>query len=128
MAYKLNVFEDGLIANFTGTVTSRMIEACDQEISSKKGFSNSRYIIYNFLGCDTSSANLDEAYEFGVKDAARSYENKNLRMAVITKDPDFIILAESYKKMGAMLGSGWKIKVVETMDDAKEWCQVTSEC
>ncbi len=124
MPYKIVWEEKGVYIKSTGIVIANENLQLNGEIYGNKNFDTIEYQIANFLDADVSAFNDKEISVIARLESSASIWNKKLKVAHVTKDPEFIRLIKVYENQ--LEKSGWQFMIFDTVEKARKWVNAPS--
>jgi hypothetical protein len=121
MSYELIWQARGVIKRFFGNVTAGEVQQATYKVEGHKHFDDVRYVLNDFLSCDSFSFVNDEVDEMAAIDGAAARINPNLRVAVVATLADVIAAAEHYASSEL---NKYPTRIFATLDDARKWLGV----
>jgi hypothetical protein len=120
MAYKIIWEEKGFLVLFSGTVTEQEVKAVNDIMYGDKRFNTISYQMADYTDATDIRISPRDAKIIGVLDKTSSmWNSKKVRNVVVTKDPKFIPIAETYLR--EFEGTPWEGRIFETIEQAHEW-------
>ena len=119
MPYQVTWEHHGVHVVFSGATQAGEFLKIAQEFSHDFRLKEIRYILANYLGCDSTAFCLSLAAELAViSDRSQKRENC-LKIALVTDIPELIALASAYLEASMCQD---EMGVFQTLAEARAWC------
>jgi len=119
MPHIYNWSHNGLIREFSGTVTGSEIIGSNFEIHGDLRFDGINYVMNDFSNIDDCIIVEDELHILSVSDEVATHANSRLKIAIIATRSDTIELARVYCDL--MRQATYDAALFSNLDDAQTW-------
>ena len=124
MTYFIEWEENGVCLKYNNSLNILDMMEANGVIYGNEQFDECEYYICNMLDIETVDLVKDEAIAISKMDVNATKWNYSLKLAMVTDNPEIIELLKEYKKH--LHSSFWKVKVVSSIEDAREWVECES--
>lgn len=97
MSYKISWENEGVYVKWSGKSTAEETIKLNGELYGRRKFDTIKYIISDLIDSEFPDFTELELRVIAKLDAQASVWNKNLKIAHVSKDPEFIALIKSYE-------------------------------
>ena len=113
----------GVTVSCSGLLTESLIRNMNETVLGNEQIRIADYVVLNTLGIDEVSIKSRELNFYGASDAAAaSYMTKpDMKFAIVTDNEEIKNLFNLYRNVSHKAGNTWDIKIMCTMEEAKEW-------
>lgn len=119
MPYQTEWRDRGVYWTFTGVVTGEEILQSNFDIYGDERFDNLKYQIANLLEAEKIEVSERHMKKVAHLDAAAARTNKSVRVAVVARKADAIILQRLYEKHAT--DESWPTKLFDSVEAAEAW-------
>ena len=119
MTFNINWDKKGVYVKFRGVVTAQDLIDANNYVISNGSFEKIVYQIFDFLHIDDFKITSYDIDIIATMDKGQTNFKEKMKVAIITQDDYVKEISTEYEK--SMENSGWKTKIFDNYDLAKEW-------
>ena len=119
MPYETEITGAGIVWRYSGTVTFDEIVESNSEAWGLPDWPSLKYQIVDFSNAERLSITPYEASGFVGFDRAAARSTSDMRVALVSDDPEIAALCELY--VNAMDIDGWEARLFSTREAAEKW-------
>lgn len=121
MGYELTWESRGAVKRFFGHVTGNDVLQSVINVESDERFDRLRYVINDFLEATGLTVSASELDEIAAIDGAAALVNRNIRIAIVTTNPEIISASDQYAKSPM---NAYPTRIFPTVNEARTWLGV----
>ena len=123
MPYRTKWEERGIVWEFYGRVTGAEIDEANSEFIRDPRREAARYQIIDASGVTGTDWNARDAHVIAAKDFTTNRMTRNLRLAFVASDPDFVALVDEYIEISRNLETSWTFARFDDLPAARDWIE-----
>lgn len=122
MGYSLEWECSGVVKRYHGQVNAAELVEPVVSTQSDARFDQLRYVINDFLGVQGMACTQDDIDVIAAHDMGAAVTNPNIRIAMVTCQPDVIALIQRYLQA---TGEVYPTRIFPTLAEARAWLEVS---
>ena len=121
MSFTVNWEKNGVVTTFSGIVDAQEVMQADREFYRDPRSDNARYQITDFSRAEPGLVREFDIEAIAGFDLGSSLSIPNLKVALVTTDPQVVSWCEQYIYLSRKCNSSWEFAILNSINDAREW-------